>query len=1111
MLTRLLFSKMRKRTGRLGGRGAAGSARSAILNFLAAAPPHELTTLVELFLSPLAPALPREREALADAAAAEAADTPFAPFPDASSDTALVPGHWWAPALLTRPLSWWLAAFDPTPLATLPPGTHVAALHAVSDMLAHLGHRMPPFFPPLMAAVTSLLRLGASALPGTLQMPDANHSSADHPAATTVPTSIVAKHTIDSSTTTSLHADPIMDPRHLRDLRVQALRLLAAALERFPASADLSALWGPMLAAAAPMAARLGAECVATRPPAALELALALAGPELAGVLGEGQGQSVLGHALAVLGMQGASRESTGAALGVAERLMGAGSGAVRDGDAEEGVTEAQRRAMEPHAGRVLQWLAGLVGEVGRGSRGSLRELGLLEALGVTVRDEERGVGVADALVALLGRRDGRGRAMAGLPRQGQATGRAASALAAVLAGMRAAGLRAREGAGAESGRLTRARIEGYLSSLAPLLASVGHDEARTALCRCLTALAGLLGSGEAAAAQLAAVNATAGLGEPDYDARLGGYRAMDGEWWRGLPGAWVAPAVFQCLRDVRGAEDLALRQGAARAMEWLVDAGGDPGAGDALGVAVVRLAGPQLRSGLGASSLAVRQECAALLRRAALKWPGSMATVAALVDADETRCFLTNATHLQQSRRVRAFHGLAARLRAACGDVRGMGGDEEGEGNDAGGEEGREWVKIAIVRDLAVAFAHTFVAYNPRFSTLHRIASLSHPLSRTFSPSPHTPAPPHPHIPLSTPPDADALAPSLPKDPATLPGALLSVVVPLLEQCLLEGRAAEGGVPMKAKDVDREANVAEAAVRCLGAVALALPWAQYEPLLMRQLRLLKARRAREASKRVLRAVCAVLDSFHFLDGARDGARPDVAGAVRAALEGGEGGDGEVAGAGDGKGDATAALVGFMRPEAEQGEGVGEDMGVVEGGGGAGAEEGGGVDGGPEGGDEDGEGAEGADAVISNGVEETGGASGAVADRLRRSVLPALRAELVSGDTVRAPVAIAIAKLLRLLPRAAEAAELPPALQLACNVLRSRAQHVRDDARRALAQVCAELGPYCVPFVAQTLRYALPMRGYTAHVRGHALHAAVEAALSREAVRGRGLGVLGLA
>ena len=73
VLARLLFPKLRKRTGRLGGRGAPGSARAAIMNFLAAAPPAELCPLLELFLEPLAGAFRRPAGSGFDAPAADAA------------------------------------------------------------------------------------------------------------------------------------------------------------------------------------------------------------------------------------------------------------------------------------------------------------------------------------------------------------------------------------------------------------------------------------------------------------------------------------------------------------------------------------------------------------------------------------------------------------------------------------------------------------------------------------------------------------------------------------------------------------------------------------------------------------------------------------------------------------------------------------------------------------------------------------------------------------------------------------------------------------------------------------------------------------------------------
>ncbi len=53
---------MRKRSGRLGGKGAPGSARAAILNYLAALDPAELAPLVQLFLQPISAAFQRQKE-----------------------------------------------------------------------------------------------------------------------------------------------------------------------------------------------------------------------------------------------------------------------------------------------------------------------------------------------------------------------------------------------------------------------------------------------------------------------------------------------------------------------------------------------------------------------------------------------------------------------------------------------------------------------------------------------------------------------------------------------------------------------------------------------------------------------------------------------------------------------------------------------------------------------------------------------------------------------------------------------------------------------------------------------------------------------------------------
>ena len=74
VLVRLLWPKMRKRSGRLAGKGAPGSARSAVLNFLAAAESSELAPLLYLSMQPLSSAFRQSGEDLADATVSTSLD-----------------------------------------------------------------------------------------------------------------------------------------------------------------------------------------------------------------------------------------------------------------------------------------------------------------------------------------------------------------------------------------------------------------------------------------------------------------------------------------------------------------------------------------------------------------------------------------------------------------------------------------------------------------------------------------------------------------------------------------------------------------------------------------------------------------------------------------------------------------------------------------------------------------------------------------------------------------------------------------------------------------------------------------------------------------------------
>lgn len=145
---------------------------------------------------------------------------------------------------------------------------------------------------------------------------------------------------------------------------------------------------------------------------------------------------------------------------------------------------------------------------------------------------------------------------------------------------------------------------------------------------------------------------------------------------------------------------------------------------------------------------------------------------------------------------------------------------------------------------------------------------------------------------------------------------------------------------------------MADNAVAALGSLATALPWQQYRQLLGIYLRRLNRAEAGTVNKHVIRAVCAILDAFHFLPKHGDQSHDDAAtidDEARAAIE----------------------------------------------------------------------------------------------RQLVERVLPSMASVLVQGDVVRAPVGLALVKLLRLLPEEVQAVQLPRTLRHVANVLKSRAQGVR--------------------------------------------------------------------
>jgi U3 small nucleolar RNA-associated protein 20 len=143
VLVRLLWPKMRKRSGRLGGKGAPGSARAAILNFLTGLEPPELRPLLVLFLNPFSAGLPASCGGSRQSAAANAVGKRNAAGDGngrsaAVAADALFAEPWWAAELGRRDGGWWLAAADAGALAALPARSRVGFLNAAADLLRHL-------------------------------------------------------------------------------------------------------------------------------------------------------------------------------------------------------------------------------------------------------------------------------------------------------------------------------------------------------------------------------------------------------------------------------------------------------------------------------------------------------------------------------------------------------------------------------------------------------------------------------------------------------------------------------------------------------------------------------------------------------------------------------------------------------------------------------------------------------------------------------------------------------------------------------------------------------------------------------------------------------------
>ena len=272
-------------------------------------------------------------------------------------------------------------------------------------------------------------------------------------------------------------------------------------------------------------------------------------------------------------------------------------------------------------------------------------------------------------------------------------------------------------------------------------------------------------------------------------------------------------------------------------------------------------------------------------------------------------------------------------------------------------------------------------------------------------------------------------------------PGSMTGFLVPMLthyvytKSVVITKGGTRGG-----KDVVKQGghNIVTGAIEVIGCMCNKLPWGKYNRVLMQFLRTISVKPV--YTKPLIRLVCAIIDNFHF-----------------------------------GKSGDVAALVPDEAPVP-----MDEDS------------------------DEDDEGTTNANADGSKmSAENRLSVDKTLADR----ILPEVYRHLSEGDGtgshsqkdretdgkgVRHPIALAIVKLLQVLPATLLQAQLPRLINVLANSLKSHMQSIRDESRKTLVHVITSLGPHYLYFAMEEMKGIL-LRGYQRHVLAYTTHALLAA------------------
>ena len=695
----ILYPKLRTRRGR-DNRGSPGAIRAAVLAYLAGMSSSELAPLIRRFLVPL-------RLAFGNLAT-----------------------HDWE-ARLGSPDPQLLQQIDPDGLRSVPLRRRLGFLHTVGDVLTHLGEHATAFWDPLVGITAALVD---STLPFVEQEPqpvvvvapqedepmrdgevaesDDDEAVADEPdqlpTATAAPVAAatavepdaadVGSDEDDEEVEGAVVAKPDSSAHSLaqdaRQLRGQAIRVLASAMRRHPVPSLWQPYWAVIGATAKALAPRLlldAASSLTGPPPPLLDLAAAIASsPELAQHVADDG--ALVPSVIAILGAPKASPASRAAATSILNGLLDAGA--------------VGTAVLRPHALALLAALRDVMALAGSTSGFGASPLSLLVRLAPMLMSASDGASAAqvdaassalvDALLPALGARKGKAVKSAGA--KGPSDHTALRVLPAVQALFE-------PHAGEVSAEHTlRRRAPEVAAVLAPLFGTLRQSDARAALVDAFAAVAGHYAPAQGVVPLLRELNAPGveRLEGLDIGRQLGAYNGLDmpafaalltaaadgvaaGQtaWLADAHSCGLAPLLHQCLCDLRSA-DMALRHAAGGTLDVFLRAAASvdtslataaapdgtavPSRARALLTALVL---PSVRAGVRGGTPQGRAQHVALLCSVVRLCPGAVPSLALLHSSggepvDPEANVWLNLTHVQMHRRVRALR----RLGSACGSA---------------------------------------------------------------------------------------------------------------------------------------------------------------------------------------------------------------------------------------------------------------------------------------------------------------------------------------------------------------------------------------------------------------------------------------------------------